>query len=146
MNRFTLKSIKNLSFGSRLVLSVTIASIFSLATSGCYYDNFAETKPLANLENACDSTVSVVSYTNHIVPILNNSCGTANSCHGNNSTSNINLSNYNGVYAMSQGYLLFHVVAWTPNYSKMPKGSQVKISDCNIALIRKWIDAGAPNN
>jgi hypothetical protein len=114
--------------------------------SGCYYDNYAEIKPMAYLNETCDSTISTVSYSNHIVPILNNSCGLNSSCHGNNAVSNVDLTSYNDVYAVSQGYLLWHVVNWTTNYSKMPKGSQTKISDCNIALIRKWIDAGAPNN
>jgi hypothetical protein len=127
-----------------LFLLLIITSIFSLQS--CYYDNLAEMRPGINLNNNCDSTITVVSYSNHIVPILNNSCGTNNSCHGNNNVSNVNLTNYSGVSAVAQGYFLFHVVAWTTGFPQMPKGSQNKISECNIALIRKWIAAGAPNN
>jgi hypothetical protein len=119
-----------------------------LFLQSCYYDNFTEIHPGASLANLCDSTKSVVSYANDIVPILNNSCGTTNACHNAPSlnNNNVDLSNYLGVQSQTAGYTLYHVVQWTPNYSKMPKGSQTKISDCNIALIRKWIDAGAPNN
>lgn len=131
--------------GNRLIV-FSLLIIFLFTFNGCYYDNFAELHPGVGLVSTCDSTKAVVSYANDIVPILNNSCGTNNSCHGASNTSFVDLSNYSGVFASSQGYVLWHVVAWTPNYSKMPKGSSVKISDCQIALIRKWIDAGAPNN
>lgn len=128
---------------------VFLLLIFFLSTfSGCYYDNFAELHPGAGLSNICDSSKTVVSYTNDIVPILNNSCGTNNACHNAPSlnNNNVDLSNYTGVFGATQGGILYESVSWTGTASKMPKGSSVKISDCQIALIRKWIDAGAPNN
>ena len=124
-----------------------IAFVFCVCfLSSCYYDNFAELHPGSGLTITCDSTKVVVSYSNDIVPILNNYCGTNNSCHGINNNSLIDLSDYSGVSAAAQQYLLYNSVAWIGSASKMPKGSPTKISDCNIALIRKWIDAGAPNN
>jgi hypothetical protein len=130
----------------KTIFKVLFLPMMILIFHSCYYDNLAEMRPGLNLNNNCDSTVSVVSYSNHIVPILNNSCGTNNTCHGSNNVSNTDLSNYNSVSTYVQGYFLFHVVKWTPGFSQMPKGSQTKISDCNIALIRRWIAAGAPNN
>ena len=123
------------------------STVFALVLlNSCYYDNFTELHPGNNLSGACDSTKATVSYSNDIVPILNNSCGTNNSCHGTSNNSFVDLTNYAGVSNSAQQYLLYNSVAWIGTASKMPKGSQTKISDCNIALIRKWIDAGAPNN
>ncbi|MFN5183177.1 MAG: hypothetical protein ACK5D5_09175 [Bacteroidota bacterium] len=130
----------------KTILKFLLLPVSILIFQSCYYDNLAEMRPGLNLNNNCDSTVSIVSYSNHIVPILNNSCGTNNTCHGSNNISSVDLSNYSSVSTFAQGYFLFHVVEWTPNYAQMPKGSQTKISACNRALIRRWIEAGAPNN
>ena len=116
--------------------------LFSL--SGCYYDNFAELHPSAAL-NACDTT-KTISYSQDIVPILNNSCGINNSCHSSSNTSNVDLSNYAGVDTSVVKGKFYSSVNWDGFASKMPKGSPTQISICNITQIKKWVAAGAPNN
>lgn len=119
---------------------VVVALLFA---SGCYYDNFSELHP--SLGENCDTT-HVMSYANDIVPILNNSCGTNNSCHGPSSTASIDLSTYAGVYAKVSDTFLYSSLIWDGNASNMPKNSTTQLSSCSIVKIKKWIDNGAPNN
>jgi hypothetical protein len=96
----------------------------------------------------CDTT-GTISYATTIVPILNANCGTTNNnCHSPSAPSlDPNLSTYAGVQgALSHGVLL-NDITWSPNAANnMPKSPNPKLSDCNISLIQKWINAGAPNN
>ena len=114
------------------------------AFSSCYYDNYEELHPTLTGSN-CD-TAKVMSYSNDIVPILNASCGTNNSCHGTTNTSTIDLTTYAGVNNTVINGLLYSAVIWDGNASNMPKGSASKIPVCDITKIKKWIDAGAQNN
>jgi hypothetical protein len=41
--------------------------------------------------------------------------------------------------------MLYGVISHSPGYRYMPKYGP-KLPDCEIAGIKKWIDAGAPNN
>lgn len=88
----------------------------------------------------CDSTL--FSYALHIKPIIDNNCL---GCHNDPAPAmNINLSTHAGVKAIADNGKLYGSVAQLQGYSAMPKGS--KLSDCSIVKIKKWIDAGAPNN
>jgi hypothetical protein len=113
--------------------------------SSCYYDNNEELYGTIN----CD-TVDI-SYTADILPILENACLT---CHnttsagvlggGNNLEGFDNLSNYI-IAGDAQNSTFYASVAWIPGTSFMPQGSE-KLSSCNIAQIRSWINGGATNN
>lgn len=124
--------------------------IFSLATlffTSCYYDNFKKINPVVESSN-CDST-GVISYAKHIVPIINESCLT-NSCHdatGNNGDDMTiwGPANNGGVNAYALSGKLLGSVNWDGSANQMPKGGS-KISDCSIALIKKWVAAGALDN
>jgi hypothetical protein len=52
--------------------------------------------------------------------------------------------NYNGLSAIASNGSLWSSVTWTG--LPMPKGATDTISICDRTKIKKWIDAGAPNN
>ncbi len=55
------------------------------------------------------------------------------------------LDNYAIVKAAAVNGLLLGVITHAPGFAQMPKDA-AKLSDCNIAVIRKWINDGAPDN
>ena len=125
-------------------ISLVIIGFVILIMNGCYYDNEEELYPVAQ---ACDTTN--VTYSGTIVPILqDNGCIT---CHsGQVPSGNIGLENYDDVAssaAIDPGNYgsLYGSISHAPGNSPMPKGGG-KISDCSIAQVKAWIDAGYPNN
>ncbi len=132
-------------------LTVILSSLsMTLFLTSCYYDNFEKLHPEGALPIPCDS-VGVISYSAQIVPILQNSC--TQNCHNGVGTGSRDLTDYNQVQAATQngvylndGGSLYGTVNWDPNYgNNMPKDGS-KLSDCDIAKIRKWAVAGGPNN
>ncbi|TNE49103.1 MAG: hypothetical protein EP344_18400 [Bacteroidetes bacterium] len=124
------------------LLLVLGAALFT----NCYYDNNQELHPELIFNNAnCDTTVTI-SFKSDIQPILNGTCGAGNSCHNASSTSGINLSQYTSVQTVALNGVLWSAITWDGNAAFMPQGSAAPINDCYQARIRKWIDAGAPNN
>ena len=117
------------------LLSFTTA----LVLSGCYYDNFKELNPASALSNStsgCD-TVNAISYASQIVPILNSAC---TGCHNSSGTAH-DMTNWNSVKNDALSGDLYNDV----NSGSMPQGGS-KLSDCDIAKIKKWVDAGALDN
>lgn len=120
--------------------------------SSCYYDNFKELRPQGAIPAACDS-MGVISYSLQIKPILDAACN--QNCHnptaGNGSR---DLTDYaqvsdaalnNGI-TPGDGGPLYGTMSWDPNYgNNMPKNGS-KVSDCDLAKIRKWATSGALNN
>lgn len=91
---------------------------------------------------ACDTTN--VTYTNSVKPIINTYC--SNGCHTSGSPDGgYNLSGHAGLASAANDGSLVGSITHDGNYSDMPKGGN-KISACNIAIIQKWVEAGAPNN
>lgn len=124
----------------------SLVMLGSLFFSSCYYDNLQELHPELLLNSNCD-TASVMSYQTHIKPIMINSCGANNTCHNTQSASGgVVLENYTGVKASVVTGQFLSSITWDGNTSQMPKDSPSKISDCSIAKIQKWINAGALNN
>jgi mono/diheme cytochrome c family protein len=87
----------------------------------------------------CDS--SNVTYGVQVTAIMNNCV----SCHNaSNPSGNIRLDNYTNVKTQVDNGKLKGSIENTAGFSPMPQGG--KISDCNIAIINKWISEGALNN
>ena len=126
---------------SKFCFLATFSLIF---LGGCYYDNFNELHP--NVSTLPCDTTHVMSFANDIVPILNNSCGTNNSCHSSVNTSHLNLSTYAGVDNVATNGQLVSCVTWDGTIEAMPKGSSTPISVCDQTKIKKWVAAGALNN
>jgi hypothetical protein len=118
-----------------------IVLIASAGLAGCYYDNMDEVYPGAGLFQPCDTT-SVISYNTHIVPIMQNNCV---SCHsGSGANGGVTLDNYQGVYDVATNTALIGVTWHEALYTPMPPNYQ--IDSCSLVQLKKWVDAGAPNN
>ena len=80
-------------------------------------------------------------YANDVVPIIEANCYR---CHStDNDESGILLDNYIALkYYANNGYL-YGCINHLSGFRPMPDDGG-KLSDCNIALIKKWIDTGTP--
>lgn len=89
----------------------------------------------------CDT--SNVTWSATIRPIIQAKC---QGCHqGGAPGGGVDLSNYAGVSGAAFDGSLVGSVDHLPGWSAMPKNSP-KLSDCDIAKIKIWVNAGAPNN
>lgn len=90
----------------------------------------------------CDSTN--VTYTKSIRPIIQTNCL---GCHsgGAAASGGLDYTNHASLASVARDGRLTGVLNHVSGFSPMPKGGN-KLSDCNLALIKKWVNAGAPNN
>lgn len=94
-----------------------------------------------NVCDQCDTTN--FKFATAIKPIMDNKCV---GCHNAASLGgNVDLSSYAGIKAAAVSGKLYGSVTWSNGISAMPKGG-VKMPSCEIVQIKKWIDAGTPNN
>ncbi len=122
---------------SNFILMVICCIGVCILHSGCYYDK----EELLYGGNICDT--STVTFSRSVSPILSSSC---NSCHSGNTPSyGVRLDNYIDVKTQVDNNKLAGVITHATGFSPMPKNA-AKLSDCNIAIITNWINAGAPNN
>jgi mono/diheme cytochrome c family protein len=113
--------------------------LFGIAVSSCYYDKESVLYPA----QASCNTPATVSYGQQVLPILQQSCY---GCHsGTAPGGNIAMGTYAADNAIAINGKLYGSISWSPGFQPMPLGAG-KLSACNIALIKKWIDNGAPNN
>ncbi|GAA4005780.1 hypothetical protein GCM10022408_16920 [Hymenobacter fastidiosus] len=108
--------------------------------SSCTYDNaeeLLESKPLP----ACAEVA--VTYSGTISPILDRNC---RSCHNQlTPQANVNLEGYARVKPYADNGLLVGVSSHAPGFIPMPVGA-ARLSDCDIASLKTWVAAGAPDN
>ena len=115
-----------------------IIVLISLLQCGCYYDKHDLLNPGAS---ACDTTI--VTYSGSVNPIITDNC---TGCHsGTNAPLGITLDIYAGVNVQALNGKLLGAVTHSAGFSPMPKNG-LKLNDCNIGKIRKWVSSGAPNN
>ena len=120
------------------ILVIIIMIVITVNMNSCYYD-----KEELLYSSNCDT--AVVTYRQTIVPILSSSC---NGCHGGTTPSaNVRLDNYAGVRVVATNGIngkLWGAVSHTSAFP-MPKNAP-KLNNCNLAKIRKWLEAGYPDN
>lgn len=130
-----LKSVKQF----RHFVSCCVGFLFVSATVGCTYDKEELLYPASFV---CDTT-NVVKYSTTVLPIITASCY---SCHGGLFPSGaIRLDTYADLRTNALNGKLYGTITHNGSYPIMPRDAP-KLSDCKIASIKKWIDAGAPNN
>ena len=123
-----------LALGALLIVSM----IFD---SSCYYDK-ADLLYSGNAGPCTDSS-GTVSYAQKVVPLLQQYCY---SCHtGNFPSGNQLMGTYTSDKAMAMNGMLYGTIAHSAGYSPMPQG-MAKMTNCQIAVIKKWIDSGTLNN
>ncbi|OJW32707.1 MAG: hypothetical protein BGO54_20275 [Sphingobacteriales bacterium 46-32] len=111
-----------------------------LVLHSCYYDK--EQLLYSNSNATCD-TAGVASYTQKIVPLLKQYCY---SCHtGSFPSGNILMGTYTADKAIALNGKLYGSITHASGYSPMPQGLS-KLTDCQIATVKKWIDEGTQNN
>jgi hypothetical protein len=110
-----------------------------MAFQSCYYDKADLLYPDAA---KCDTT-GTISYSKQIVPLLQQQCLP---CHTVSSPDGgIILGTYAADRALALNGKLYGSLNYAAGYSAMPKG-RAKMSACQLATIKKWIDGGSPNN
>ena len=117
--------------------------LLSLAWLGSFtYDNAEDlTAEEPTPTPTCD--VSTVTYTATISSILAASC---RGCHNAGSPAGgVNLVDYAQVKRHADSGRLYGSISHAAGYRAMPLNG-AKLSDCDLARFKKWIDAGAPNN
>lgn len=94
--------------------------------------------------NACDRCdTSDYKYSTAIKVLIQNKC---QGCHNPASLGGgIDLSTHAALKTVALNGKLYGSITFAAGYSAMPKGG-VKMPDCEITQIKKWIDAGSPNN
>ncbi len=123
------------------ILIGMITIFLFLFISSCYYDK--EDLLYGNPNAPCTDTISNISYTQHVVPVLRQYCY---NCHtGNFPSGGITMGTYNTDKAIALTGKLYGSVNHSPGYIPMPEGMS-KLNSCQIMAIRKWIDAGLLNN
>lgn len=112
-----------------------------IGLTSCYYDKADLLYPLTS-NTICD-TSGTISYTQKVAPLLQQYCY---SCHSGSSPSGgVSMGTYASDKAIAVNGKLYGTISYTNGFIPMPEGA-AKLSDCQIATIKKWIDANSPNN
>lgn len=128
----TNKKINNYLF--LVLLSLLITGIFQ----SCVWNNQED---LNSINQACD-TIDV-KYSTHVIPILQLKCYV---CHNSgNSVNEIILDNYTDLKNSVNSGQFWGAINHETGFNPMPK-NQMKMNDCRVTVIRKWIEDGSPNN
>lgn len=124
---------------NRIPFFVIGLSLLTIFTTGCYYDKADVVYPAP----VCDTT-GEVTLSADINNILAANCYT---CHGGTADNGggIPLDQYDVLKAYADNGLLMSAITHDGSTENMPKDAP-KLSDCDIAKFRIWIDAGALDN
>ncbi len=119
------------------ILAITICII---STNACKYDKAEILYPPTT--SNCD-TAGIVSYSAKIVPILTAKCY---SCHiGVGASGGIVMGTHATDKVIAVNGKLIGSINHASGFSPMPK-NEPKMNACDIAKIKKWVDAGSLNN
>jgi len=123
-----------------MLATILLASI--VVISSCYYDKEDLLYGGVNSGPCTDST-GTVSYSQKVIPVFQQFCY---SCHtGSFPSGGIVMGTYNTDKAIGLNGKLYGSINHASGFSPMPKGMS-KMNACQIAVIKKWIDAGLLNN
>jgi len=127
----------------KAIRSFAILSIMVLLLNACYYDKADLLYPTTAGTGAVCDTAGTISYSQKVVPILQNACY---SCHTvANPSGGIAMATYATDKAIAVNGKLYGSINHAAGYSPMPKGG-AKLNSCQLATIKKWIDNGSLNN
>lgn len=123
------------------IFSITLSLVL---LSSCYYNSEEYLYGKPGDSNCPDSTI--ITYSGGVQPILSKYCYT---CHSNSNASSmgsgVKLQDYADVKARASNGSLLGTITHSSGYPPMPQGGR-KLEDCNILIIRKWVEAGSLNN
>jgi hypothetical protein len=125
----------------KLFLSIVLLTCI-ISVSSCYYDK-EELLYGTNNTGPCTDSIGTVSYSQKVVPVFQQYCY---SCHtGGFPSGGISMGTYATDKAIGANGKLYGSINHSSGYSPMPKGMS-KMNACQVAIIKKWIDAGMLNN
>ena len=117
------------------ILGMLLATV---TVTGCYYDNEEELYQFYYDANPCDTTVTT--FADVVFPIIQANCATTG-CHVAGGTGPGLFENYDQVNAyVDNGKLENRVLI----QKDMPPSGP--LTDCQMALIQRWLNNGAQNN
>ncbi len=91
--------------------------------------------------SGCDS--NNFTYSGAIAPMMNLYCV---GCHNSASAAGGSLMDYASVKNAAVNGRLIGNISHQAGYNAMPPGAGIQLSDCQVAQVKKWVAAGAPNN
>jgi cytochrome c5 len=119
---------------------IIAAVLVVVSISSCYYDN---EEYLYGVTQTCTDTTTNISYAQKVVPIFQQSCY---GCHtGSFPSGGILMGTYAADKAIAVNGKLYGSIAHASGFSAMPKGAAM-LSACSVSAVKKWVDAGSPNN
>jgi hypothetical protein len=119
------------------LLFVTVMLL--LTNTSCSYDK----EDLLYNDAICNTPPSSASYTTDVLPILRQNCYR---CHADaNPPGGIQMGTYTDEKSIALSGKMYGAISHKPGFLPMPFGES-KLPACTIAIIKKWIDDGAPNN
>ncbi len=114
----------------------TAVALWVLALYGCRYEHAGDPPPAA----VCDTVA--VTFSAQIQPLLTGRCSR---CHsGAEAAAGIRIDNYEDAQRVAASGRLLGAIAHAPGFAPMPQNGP-KLSDCEVAQVRKWIEGGTPN-
>lgn len=117
---------------------IIITALILTIISSCYYDSQEEIYPLLS-QTACDTTNAT--YSAKVSQIISKNCL---GCHNAaTAQAGIVLETYNDVKTYADNGLLVQSITGTAGKTLMPYNGN-KLSDCDIAIIDKWVNDKSP--
>jgi len=114
--------------------------VLCLFNTGCTYHALT---PTDGPTLPCD-TSGTPTWSGTIVPIMQQHCALSG-CHVPGGQGTGDYTTWAGLHAKVVDGTLIPSIEWAPNAIAMPPDAP-KLSDCDIAIITRWVNAGAPNN
>lgn len=118
------------------IIKWIFVAVIPVVFAGCYYDNKSELYP-----NICDTTA--VGFATFVKPAIDRDCKL---CHsGASPVGVVPLNNHAEIAASAASGTLMGSLSHAAGFKAMPQGGN-QWTECELKKIKKWIDAGAPNN
>lgn len=120
---------------------IFFTGFITLLFTACYRDNVEELYPGSDLFNQCD-TSAAISYSTHIVPLMQNFCY---SCHsGGTPSSGFRIDTHAALQTYAASGELINRIHGTNGFNRMPPS--FPLDQCQMRQFELWVNAGAPNN
>jgi uncharacterized membrane protein len=124
-----------------LPLALIIIVCNLMMVSSCSKSNEAALTTDTTGTTSCD-TVNM-KYTANVLPIISSYCY---GCHASGAAAGgVSLDSYAKLKTQADNGNLIGVITHASGYAAMPQGG-AKLSDCNINIIKDWINRGTQNN
>lgn len=126
----------------RTILLFLMLSGIIVSVNSCYYDK--EELLYSGLNSgSCTDSSGVISYSQKVMPLLQQYCY---NCHlASFPSGGIVMGTYAADRVVALNGKLFGTINHSPGFSPMPQGMP-RMSSCQVATIKKWIDTGILNN